>query len=170
MGKGYYKELFYLEDRNWWFLARREIISSLLDRYLKNKKSLQILDIGTGTGRMLELLECYGKTTGIDYSDETIKFCRKRGFTNVIKGDAHHLPFNDNLFDLICAFDLIEHLECDEEAIKEFFRVLRKGGILFLTVPAFMFFWNENDEFWMHKRRYAANQIQMILKKNKKFL
>jgi len=120
---------------------------------------MNILDVGTGTGVMMGSLNKLGNTTGLDFSDESVKFCRRRGFNNVFKGEANNIPFESSTFDLVCAMDILEHLDEDSGAMKEFKRVLRPGGFVFITVPAYMFLWGSHDIINMHKRRYEIGQI-----------
>jgi len=164
MKEEYYKEYFYFEEKNWWFRSRWKIISFFLRKYSNCKISTKILDVGTGTGKTFELLNQYGNVTGIDISKEAIKFCQQRGITNVIKGDAQSIPFKDLSFNLICAMDIIEHLDLETVTIRDFHRVLCKNGILLLTVPAFMFLWGRHDEINIHKKRYTVEEILSLLR------
>lgn len=159
MDREYYREYFQLEEKHWVFIARRKISFSIMDKYLAGNNKLDILDVGTGTGVMLGALKRYGRVTGVDSSDIAIKFCQERGYSNVVSGSAENMSFENNSFDLICAMDLLEHLDNDQKALKEFYRILRPGGFLFVTVPAYMFLWGPHDEINMHKRRYRINEI-----------
>lgn len=165
MKKEFYKEYFYFEEKHWWFCGRWKIVSFFLRIYLKAKMLPKILDIGTGTGKMFELLSQYGGVTGIDNSRIAIKFCRERGVTNVINADAQSIPFKDFSFDFVCAMDIIEHLNNDIISVREFYRVLRRNGILLLTVPAFMFLWGSHDEINIHKKRYNIKEISNIIRR-----
>lgn len=165
MEREFYEEYFYFEEKYWWFRGREKIISFFIQKYLKDKISPRILDVGTGTGRTFEFLSKYGEVTGIDNSDEAIKFCSKRNITDVIKTDVRTIPFEDFSFDIVIAMDIIEHLDEDIIAVREFYRVLRKDGVLLLTVPAFMFLWGRHDEINMHRKRYNIWQISQIIKK-----
>jgi len=166
MKEEYYEEYFNLEERHWVFVARRKIAMDILDRYLQNRDNLDILDVGTGTGVMLNALRKYGSVTGVDNSDIAIKFCQERGYYNVVNSCAESLPFENNSFDLVCAMDLLEHLEDHRRALKEFHRVLRPGRFLFITVPAYMFLWGGHDEINMHKRRYTLAEISLLVKES----
>ena len=165
MEKEYYKEYYILEKDYWVFTARRKIALSILGRYLRQgARRPDILDAGTGTGVMLGELGRFGNATGLDNSRDAIEFCGKRGFSNVVEGSAESLPFSDSSFDAVCAMDILEHLKDDRRALAEFFRVLRPGGVLFITVPAFMFLWGPHDEINMHKRRYVPRQVAERIK------
>lgn len=166
MRKETYQEMYDIECSHWWFLGKRLIISTFLDRYLDfGNRFRKILDVGCGTGITMRLLRNYGVTYGIDVSEEALYFCRKRGHQRLTKGDANEIPFNDNCFDGITAVDLLEHLENEEKIVEEFYRVLKKNGLLLISVPAFKFLWSEHDLAAEHKRRYTLEEIEYLIKK-----
>ena len=123
----------------------------------------RILDVGCGTGANLLLLSKYGDAEGVDISDDALSFCRERGLQKVTKGAAEELPYADGLFDLITAFDVVEHLDDDVAGLKEMRRVLRPGGRVLLFVPTFMFLWGLQDDVSNHRRRYRLPELSRIL-------
>jgi ubiquinone/menaquinone biosynthesis C-methylase UbiE len=157
-----YSRMFELEDHYWWFVARRELALSLLKQYGLSHPT--ILDIGCGTGVVLSELEKLGTATGFDYSEHALDFCRKRGLKRLVQGDAHRLPFADATFDAVIGLDVFEHLERDEEAFRQVQRILKPGGILILSVPAFMSLWGPHDVALMHFRRYRKNEVARKLR------
>jgi len=170
MEKEYYKEYYRLETDHWVFSARRKIALSMLGRrYLarcaQGASRPDILDAGTGTGVMLGELGRFGNATGLDISKDAVEFCRKRGLTSVVKGSVGSLPFHDSSFDIICAMDILEHLDDDGKALEEFHRALRPEGILLVTVPAHMFMWGPHDEINMHKRRYTLGEVSVKVRR-----
>lgn len=152
-----YTRMHKLENTYWWFVGRRYIIASLLSTYLRSKKRNLILDVGCGTGGNLPLLQRWGAVKGVDISEQALRFCREIGFTDLHQLSADKLTFIEESFDLVTAFDLLEHLDDDSKTLKELFRVCKKGGMLMLTVPAYQFLWSEHDIFLRHKRRYSAD-------------
>lgn len=163
MNKDEYQKMYNLENSYWWHVGRQSVISSLLNLCLSKKENLKILDIGCGTGANFKILEKFGKVTGVDSSKEALKFCHKRGFNNVRLGKAERLDFKNESFDLISALDVLEHLEDDQKALREFYRVLKKGGQVLITVPAYRFLWSEHDEALHHRRRYMASDLHRRL-------
>ncbi len=159
-----YQDFYNLEEKHWWFLGRRKIVFSALERYLPNKDELRILDVGCGTGSTLRELEKYGQATGVDISEEAVKFCKLRGCKNVHKIDSQGLFFEDEMFDLVVALDVIEHISDDCAALSDYYRVTKEDGILLLTVPAYDFLWGAHDEMNHHKRRYIANELKNKVK------
>jgi len=155
-----YQDFYNLEEKHWWFFGRRRIVFCLLEQYLPHENQLRILDVGCGTGATLKKLEEYGHATGVDISEEAVKFCRLRGCRDVHKIDKQNLFFEDYAFDVVVALDVIEHISDDCAALSEYYRVTKEDGILLLTVPAYDFLWGAHDEVNYHKRRYVGNELK----------
>ena len=155
-----YQKMYILEDFYWWFVGRRKIIVDFLKGLYTGRSNRKILDVGCGTGAILKYLDQFGSTMGVDKSAEALRFCRSRARKSLLQGDAQKLPIRDNIFDLVTAFDLLEHIEVDEQALKEFYRVTKKDGMLLMTVPAYRFLWSEHDEALGHKRRYGLKELK----------
>ncbi|MDQ5844143.1 MAG: class I SAM-dependent methyltransferase [Acidobacteriota bacterium] len=160
-----------VEESHWWFVGRRRIIRSFLERIVHNRQtskdggSLNILDVGCGTGANLEMLSEFGEARGVDVSAEALSFCRARGLANVKQGEAEALPYEDGSFDLVTGLDVVEHLDDDLAGLKEMHRVLRRGGQALLFVPAFMFLWGVQDDVSNHRRRYTLSGLKSVVRK-----
>jgi len=154
-----------LEDWYWWFVARRAAAARFLQDYAPPERPLRILDAGCGTGAMLDLYGRWPDTevTGIDLSPEALRFSRERGHSRLVGADLTRLPFRSGTFDVVSALDVIEHVADDQAAVREINRVLRPGGILVASVPAYQFLWGPHDEALHHHRRYHAKQFQKLL-------
>ncbi len=154
-----------LEHDHFWFVSRRRIFFELLDREFAREpaRSRAVLEIGCGAGGMLGPLSRYGQTTGLDIDHEYVAFCQERGFTQVLCGSGYELPFADASFDLVCLFDTLEHIPDDVMALREVFRVLRPGGRVFLSVPAYQWLWSQNDRIAHHCRRYTTGRLRAAL-------
>jgi SAM-dependent methyltransferase len=92
--------------------------------------------------------------TGVDMSDDAIRFCAGKGLGHVEKGNVCSLPFDNVSFDVVLATDIIEHVDDDDRALAEIAGVLRPGGKVLIKVPAFRSLWGLQDEVAFHKRRY----------------
>ncbi|MCK4419012.1 class I SAM-dependent methyltransferase [Candidatus Aerophobetes bacterium] len=160
-----YQDFYNLEEKHWWFVGRRKIVFSMLNKYLPNGSQLRILDVGCGTGATLRKLEKYGHTTGVDISEEAVKFCKLRGCRDVYKIDKQGLFFEDYTFDVVVALDVIEHINDDCAALSEYYQVTKQNGILVVTVPAYNFLWGAHDEINHHKRRYTAKELKNKVEK-----
>ncbi len=166
MEKFAYEEMFENEENYWWFVGTRNIIFTQINKFIGKNNNLTILDIGCGTGIVIKRLEKYGKVFGIDTSDESIGFCKKRGIKSAIKADAANLPFNDNTFDLITVLDVLEHIKNEEIAISEIYRVLKNNGKVIVTVPSYNFLWSDHDIVSHHFRRYRIGNVRYKFLKN----
>lgn len=142
-------------------MGRRSIVGALLAPLrTAGGVRLRIADVGCGTGGNFTLLDEWGDVAGIDMSPEALRFCLQRGRANVLRATADRLPFADGSLDLATALDVLEHLQDDRAALAEFRRVLKPGGHLVLTVPAYRFIWSEHDEALHHRRRYVLSELR----------
>src|SRR6185436_9427399 len=120
-------------------------------------------DVGCGTGANLLMLSRYGDAEGVDISEDALAFCRERGLDHVKQGAGEKLPFEENTFDLVTAFDVVEHMDDDLAGLSEMYRVLRPGGHALIFVPTFMFLWGLQDDVSNHRRRYRLPELQRVL-------
>lgn len=163
MNTAEFDRMFELEESHWWYRGRRALVRAALDRWAPPRRPLQILDLACATGGSMRFLGDYGTVRGIDISEETIRLCRRRGVATIVRGDALKLPFRGERFDVVLALDAFEHFEDDRAAMAEVYRVLRPGGLLVATVPAFMLLWSPHDEAYHHFRRYRKAQLRARL-------
>ncbi|RME50275.1 MAG: class I SAM-dependent methyltransferase, partial [Caldilineae bacterium] len=127
---------------------------------LPQTTGLRLLDIGCGAGNMIHHLSRYGKVKGIEIDPRPVRQARQRGY-DVQQFDATRpYPFDDHTFDVATALDVIEHVDDDMAVLREAHRVLKPGGHLVVTVPAFMWLWSHNDDINAHKRRYTAAELR----------
>ena len=160
-----YPILFEVEESHWWYIGRRRIIASFVKAICDQVKDrrARILDVGCGTGANLVRLSDFGDAEGVDISPDALKFCRERGLNNVKLGAAETLPYEDGEFDLVTAFDVVEHMDDDVAGLREMRRVLRPGGRVLLFVPTFMFLWGVQDEVSNHRRRYTMSGFRQVV-------
>jgi SAM-dependent methyltransferase len=162
-----YPILYKVEQSHWWYIGRRRIIAGFVEQICRGvtDRRPRILDVGCGTGANLLLLSKYGDAEGVDVSEDALAFCRERGLSDVKLGAGEELPYDDNTFDLVTAFDVVEHMDDDLAGLSEMFRVLRPGGHALLFVPTFMFLWGLQDEVSNHRRRYRLPELRRVLEK-----
>lgn len=159
MDRAYYNEYHFLERNHWWFVVRSRIINDAIKRLINSNKNLSILNIGIATGATNQFLQNYGNITSIEYDKECASFTYERSGEKIIVASAEDLPFKNNSFDLVCAFDVIEHIENDLRSVEEMKRVCNNGRNIFITVSAYMILWSHHDVVNQHKRRYISNEI-----------
>lgn len=162
MDRKYYKEYYWLERNHWWFKVREKVIFDRILFYSKGSRDLKILNIGVATGRSSEVLNYFGDVTSLEYDKECCEFVRDKLNLVVVNGSVTELPFETESFDLVCAFDVIEHVENDSLAISEMKRVCANNGMICLTVPAFKMLWSEHDLVNKHYRRYTHKTLLKI--------
>ena len=153
------------EDKHWWFASRTRAILAYLDRYAGEGRHLQVLDVGCGAGNMMHHLAHYGHVTGVDNNPKPLEVARQRGLS-VREGTADDLPFGQDEFDLLTLLDTVEHVPAEGKVFEECRRVLRNGGKLMITGPAFMFLWSRNDIINMHQRRYTVPELKRKLEEH----
>lgn len=155
---------FKVQQKHWWFVTKKRIVLDTIDRYLNKNDKVKVLDIGCGSGLMLNSLGKVGQTFGMDMSDDAINFCRE-----IFNGQVKHgflpdkIPYAENFFDLVVALDVIEHVERDVDALIAMHSRLVSGGKAVITVPAYMFLWSKFDELNEHKRRYTKKELEFKL-------
>lgn len=154
-----YEVMYRQEQAYWWFVSRSELLHFYLREMLALPKEPRILDLGCGTGANLEVLSGYGVAMGLDVSGTALAFCKKRALPRLLQANGESLPVRSDSLDLVSAMDSLEHIQEDNAALKELFRILKPGGKLLVTVPAFGFLWSEHDEALQHLRRYSAAEL-----------
>jgi len=153
-----------LEDHHWWFVGKRLLVASLLEEVLDHPR-LRILDVGCGTGGVLAHLQHRARTFGVDRSPLALAYCRERGVAHVACADGGRLPFAPASFDVVLLLDVLEHFADEAALLNAVRRLLRPGGSLLVSVPAFQFLWSVHDEVLHHVRRYTAGRLRRALEK-----
>jgi SAM-dependent methyltransferase len=149
-----------LEDQSWWFRSRNRLIEQTVRRFFAQATSA--LEIGCGTGYTLSALRNAlpgAELTGTELFEEGLAISRQRWpNTRLMQADARALPFGSD-FDLVSAFDVLEHIDDDAAALSELRRVLKPGGGVILTVPQHRWLWSAADEYARHQRRYSRTEL-----------
>lgn len=168
MDSSYYQEYAATEDKHWWFAARRDILRKILRKWLPPDPARRILDVGCGTGAMLELLREFGKAEGLDSSENAINHCRQRLGLDIElhEGDIPGKLPPGRSYDVVTAFDVIEHIADPLAALRQVRQLLTPSGLFICTVPAFQFLWGPHDEINHHYRRYARADLVAELKQS----
>lgn len=164
MQADYYREYYSLERNNWWFLARKKILQDQIRKLFISNKDLKILNVGAALGASTIMLQEFGEVTSVEYNKECCDFVNETLHLNFIHGSITELPFKENEFDLVCAFDVVEHVSDDKTAVSELHRVCKPGGYTFTTVPAFKILWSEHDVINEHVRRYKMSNYLSLFK------
>jgi len=159
-----YQQMAELDDRHWWYRARRKIIAELIRREAHLPKNAQILEIGCGTGHNLAMLSGFGHVEGLELDDEARALSEKRLGRKVMSSPLPELAgVPDRHYDLIGAFDVIEHIDDDHSALASIATRLKSGGAFVMTVPAHQWMWSAHDRVNHHKRRYSKRSLKALI-------
>lgn len=155
MERHIYERMRGLQETHWWFTARREILASEI-ACLPLPKPARLLEVGCGPGGNLGLLKTFGDVRAIEPDAESRAYAAEHSGV-VVEGGLlpDGLPDLGGPFDLVAAFDVIEHVDDDAAAVAALGRLLKPGGFLVTTVPAYQWLWSEHDAQHHHKRRYT---------------
>lgn len=151
--------------KDFWFRGKHDLIEGFLTHLdpFTSPGPNKILDVGGGTGGDLEVLGKFGDVTLVDIHPEALAAVPDHLVAEKRQADICNLPYEDNTFDFAVSFDVFEHIEDDAKAVSEIYRVLKPGGILLMTVPAFPFLFSSHDVALEHKRRYTMKAIKQLL-------
>ena len=154
----------YNQNKNhWWFEGRKLILSTILKKYLNNKKI--ILDYGCGVGINLGMLSKFGKVFYYDKSRIAINYVKKK-YSNInFFVNVKNLNKYKKKFDLIVATDVIEHIKNDKKEVVKINHLLKKNGYILITVPAFQSLYSSKDISLKHYRRYNKENLRNLLNK-----
>lgn len=158
-----YLEMSETESRHWWFAGRRAILARLIGEF-DLPANARILEIGSGTGGNLQMLSSFGQVSAfeMDATARSIALGKTGGRFDIRPGRCPaDIPFIGEKFDLICLFDVLEHIDDDIETLIAVQERLTEGGRILVTVPAYRWLWSAHDTFLHHKRRYSAGELRM---------
>lgn len=161
-----FSRLFELERSSFWFRSRNNLIRHLLETYVGNKRA-DFCEIGCGTGFVLGGLASLPnlKLSGSEIHVTGLKYARERHpQVEFFQADATNLPFKEK-YDAIGAFDVMEHISEDTQAMESIYHAIKPGGFFFLTVPQYSWMWSLEDDIAFHKRRYTRKELKRKLSK-----
>lgn len=160
-----YVEMAATESTHWWFRARRRILDRIIDS-LALPHAARILEAGSGTGGNLSMLSRHGSVSAFEMDDSARELAAEKAAGRFIlrAGSCpHDIPFPGEQFDLICMFDVLEHIDEDVLTLAALRTHLAVGGRVLVTVPAYPWLWGVHDEFLHHKRRYTSRGLRQAL-------
>ena len=153
-----------LDRVHWWYRARRNILSDLIERRIKLPADARILEIGCGTGHNVLMLQRFGEVDAIEIDEAARELAAERLGKAVGAAPLPELAgVPDGGYDLIAILDVLEHVEADEQALASMARKLRGGGRILLTVPAHPWMWSAHDVVNHHQRRYTKRSLQDVI-------
>ncbi|MDT8442345.1 MAG: class I SAM-dependent methyltransferase [Desulfuromonadales bacterium] len=152
------------EEGHFWFEARNRLILWALRTYFPQMASF--LEIGCGTGFVLRgVARAFpmARLCGSEIFVDGLKFAAQRlPGVSLLQMDARRMPFRDE-FDLVGAFDVLEHIDDDGAALAGICAAVKPGGGVILTVPQHRWLWSAVDEYACHKRRYSRESLHRLV-------
>lgn len=157
-----FEQMLKTQDVHWWFRGKRRILQKIIGKRVFSGVPCDILEVGCGTGSNLSMLLPFGNVTALELDDYAREHIVSRLGVSVAKG---WLPdgmeaVQGKRFDLACLFDVLEHIERDEEALDVLRDYVRPGGKLLLTVPAYQWMFGTHDRMLGHYRRYTRGKLR----------
>lgn len=160
MNAAEYDNLERTERDHWYYAGKRDLVRYWLTRVDALRPERTLLDCGAGTGLFAEEIAAHCRVLVLDDHEESLRRLRQRfSPEQVLRVSAEGIPLPDRSIDAITALDVLEHIEHDTRAVKEFARVLRPGGVAVVTVPADMALWSDWDVGLHHFRRYHRREL-----------
>ncbi len=165
--KEVFAKLYELEANSFWFRNRNKLIIQTLSKNFP--ESLSLLEIGCGTGFVLAGIAATNpglRLFGSDLHHEALKYAKARlPGVALLQMDVGNIPYCEE-FDVICLFDVLEHISDDEAALQQIHRALKPGGGLMITVPQHPRLWSRSDDYARHLRRYTRQDLSHKLIEN----
>ena len=170
MDKNYFIEYYTLEREHWWFKARMEILRAQVQA-LKLNAQIKILNVGVASGATSIMLQEFGTVKSIEYDEDCFEYVRKKiPELDIERGDILNLDYENESFDLVCSFDVLEHVTDDVKAAAELKRVCKSTGHVIVTVPYWNVLWGPHDEVNHHFRRYTKKQLLKLFNSDGKIV
>jgi len=162
-----YDQMAALDQQHWWYRARREVLADLIRRHAAPPPGAKLLEIGCGTGHNLAMLSQFGEVDALELDDEARKVAESRLGRPVMSAPLPELSgVPEQHYDIIGAFDVIEHIDDDTAALASIATRLKPGGKLVMTVPAHQWMWSAHDVVNHHKRRYSRQQLRTLIERS----
>lgn len=155
-----------IESSHWWYSGRRLIITSQIKK-INLIRSSNILEVGSGTGGNLGMLSKFGKVYAFERNIKALNISKskiKGKKIRIIHGSCpNNIPYTNLKFDLICLFDVLEHIVDDKKTLVNLKNRLNLNGKILLTVPSYQWLFGPHDKELHHKRRYSAKKIEKLI-------
>ena len=162
-----YEQMAELDQRHWWYVARREVIAALIRRKVRPPANAKVLEIGCGTGHNLAMLSEFGHVDALELDDEARAVAEQRLGRPVMSAPLPELAgVPHKHYDLIGAFDVVEHIDDDDATLASIAARLKPGGKLVVTVPAHRWMWSAHDVVNHHKRRYSKRALLKLIERS----
>ena len=164
MERAVYDAMAELDQRHWWYVARRKVLADLIRRRVQPPSNARILEIGCGTGHNLSMLGEFGTVDALEVDETARELAQERLGREVFSAPLPKLAgIAKRHYDMVAALDVVEHIPDDTAAIDGIARLLKPGGKLVVTVPAHQWMWSAHDVVNHHQRRYSKGALKRLI-------
>lgn len=164
MERAIYQHMEEFDGRHWWYRARRQILATLIRREVRLPPNASILEVGCGSGHNFAMLGEFGTVEALELDDEARGLAERRLGRRIMSAPLPQLDgVPEGHYDLIGAFDVIEHIDDDRAALNSIARKLKPGGTFLMTVPAHQWMWSAHDVLNHHQRRYSKRSLRRLI-------
>jgi SAM-dependent methyltransferase len=164
MERAVYEQMAEYDQKHWWYRARRKVLAEIIRRLIDPPTDAAILEIGCGTGHNLPMLGEFGKVDALELDEEARSIAEKRLGRAVMSAPLPELAgVPEHQYDVVGAFDVIEHIDDDRAAVVSIASRLKPGGKFVMTVPAHQWMWSAHDVVNHHKRRYSKGSLKRLI-------
>lgn len=150
------------DSESWWYMARRKLLREAVLQAVHGRREARVLDLAC-TAQLEFDKRALCRVCNVQSSLKVLAFRQMEGDANLVCSSVEELSLASNAFDAIVAGDMLQSVADDLAALREMRRVLKDGGLLCLTVPAYSFLWGEGDELRGHQRRYSISELRRKL-------
>ncbi len=151
-----------IPEKHWWYRVRNNLIYMVFKKILKfrEEKNKKILDVGSGYGQAFHVLQKFGDIYSVD-SNKSCTDYQKKIYKNVVVWNSEFPDSNSSnyTYDIICMFDFLEHVKDPGRILEYSYKILKKGGFLLITVPAYQWMWTDYDVKAGHFKRYLRGGL-----------
>ena len=159
-----YDQMAALDQRHWWYRARREVVAALIRRLAPTPVNARVLEIGCGTGHNIAMLGEFGTVDALEVDEAARSIAEQRLGREAMSAPLPELTgVGERHYDLVGAFDVIEHIDDDAAAVASIAKRLKPGGKFVMTVPAHQWMWSAHDVVNHHQRRYSKAALRQLL-------
>ncbi len=159
--RSYHAQLIDAARSHWWYRGRERVVRAVAHPLARLGPEALVIDVGSGGGGPARGVFPHARIVAVDLSVQALK--AYTGADGGVVADALHLPCRTGQPAAICAFDVLEHLPDDRQALRAWWEMLPPGGWLVLTVPAYRWLWSAHDRVNGHYRRYQAHHLRRLL-------
>lgn len=150
-------------EHSWWYVGRQAVVTGLMKRFCVDlTKDIRMLDVGAGFGSMWETLSSFGTVDAFEPEIRLHEVLQKRGYHSLFLS-WKDVARSKEQYDVVGAFDVVEHSAKEAEILSHMFQSVRPGGYAIVSVPAYQWLWSHHDEINNHHRRYTASSLTHAL-------